>query len=90
MTLVEIYNMCKLLFPDKEVNIYNATVGIQWCVKSTYVQYGTDRYIWIYNCDTYFRIDSNMFRLPSWFKKVVKYKTNEIGKRVFIGFRVDE
>ena len=88
MNIVEIYNICKLAFPDKEVGIYNATVAIHWCVKSTHVQHGTDRYIWIVNYGNYFKIESNMFRLPSWFKEVVKYKT-KIKKKVFIGLRYE-
>lgn len=88
MTLIEIYNMCKLLFPDKEVECSGNAVHILWYVKSTYVQHGTDRHIWIFDYDTHFRIDSNLFKLPSWFKKVVKYKSNMSEEKIFIGFNV--
>lgn len=89
MTLNEIYNMCKLLFPDKEVTLNEYCVHILWYVKSTYVQHSYDRHIWICDHDTHFEIDSDLFKLPSWFKDLVDYKIDKLErKKIFKGFKI--
>lgn len=89
MTLNEIYQTCRLLFADKQVETYNNVVRIMWCVKhSDWLKGGHLRDIYIIDHDTYFEIVSDVKRLPSWFVAAIKCERNMSGDRIFKGFKV--
>lgn len=80
MTTEEIYTICKLIFPNKQVQFNGYDVIISW----NYM--GIFRRIWIEQHYDYILIDS-VGRLPSWFVDKVNYSYTAGKGRIFKGFK---
>lgn len=82
MTMEEIYTVCKLIFPDREVVRFNGEyVYIDW------KYYGFYRRIWIEQLSDCISIDVSAGRLPSWFTSKVNYTYVSGRLRIFKGFK---
>ena len=80
MTMEEIYAICKLVFPDKQVQFNGCDVCISW----NYC--GLFRRIWVEQHYDFILINS-ISRLPSWFMNRVDYSYVAGKGRVFKGFK---
>lgn len=81
MTMEEIYTVCKLIFPDREVRFNGEDVYIDW------EYYGFHRRIWIEQFSDCISIDVSAGRLPSWFTSKVNYAYTSGRLRIFKGFK---
>ena len=82
MTIEEVYAICKLIFPDKEVVRFNGEiVYIDWKYHKFY------RRIWIEQFSDCISIDVNAGKLPSWFTSKVNYTYTSGRLRIFKGFK---
>lgn len=81
MTTEEIYTICKLIFPDKDVYFNGEGVYIDWRY------YGYYRRIWIEQLSDCISIATSTGRLPSWFTDKVKYTYASGRLRIFKGFK---
>lgn len=82
MTMEEIYTVCKLIFPDREVVRFNEEyIYIDW------KYYGFPRRIWIEQFSDCISIDVSAGRLPSWFTSKVNYTYTSGRLRIFKGFK---
>lgn len=81
MTIEEVYAICKLVFPDREVRFNGVDVCIDW------EYYGFCRCIWIEQFSDCIGINVSAGKLPSWFTSKVNYIYASGRLRIFKGFK---